>query len=136
MTPSAAEDRLLPGEIVDGRYRVDELLGHGGVGVIHRAFDVDLERTCALELLSGALGVGAREQLRREAKALASLRSDHVASVYAFGEHRGRPFFAMEFVLGVRAVVDKPFEFAKLVEIVRRVASRRGWVRPLEEASP
>jgi serine/threonine-protein kinase len=101
MTSDEPEDRLLPGEIVDGRYRVEETLGHGGVGVIYRAFDVDLERRCALKLLSGALGEGGREQLRREAKALASLRSDHVASVYAFGEHRGRPFFAMEFVEGL-----------------------------------
>ena len=56
MTAIASEDRLLPGELVDGRYRVDELLGHGGVGVIYRAFDVDLERRCALKLLSGGLG--------------------------------------------------------------------------------
>lgn len=94
------EEPLLPGEIVDRRYRVEERLGHGGLGVIYRATDVDLERGCALKLLSGDLGAEAREQLRREAKALATLRSDHVASVYAFGDHRGIPFFAMEFVEG------------------------------------
>jgi serine/threonine-protein kinase len=99
----ATDEELLPGEIIDGRYRVEQRLGHGGLGVIYRALDVDLERRCALKLLAGDLGVEAREQLRREAKALATLRSGHVASVYAFGEashHGGRPFFAMEFVEG------------------------------------
>jgi serine/threonine-protein kinase len=124
MSPDASENRLLAGEIVDGRYRVVKLLGHGGVGVIYRASDVDLERGCALKLLSAELAEGGRERLRLEAKALASLRSDHVASVYAFGEHRGQPFFAMEFVEGL-----------DLGEIIREHYERHRSEVPIHRAS-
>ena len=55
-----------------GRYRIEGLLGTGGMGVVYRAFDPDLERYVALKVLpDGTRQVAARERLLREARARA-----------------------------------------------------------------
>jgi len=94
-------------EIVDGRYRLESELGRGGMGVVYLATDTWLGRPVALKMIAPALAqngsIAARFQ--REAKALASVRSQYVVQVYAFGEHAGSYFFAMEYVRG-RAVSE------------------------------
>ena len=88
--------------LIDGRYRVGEELGRGAMGIVHRAVDVELYRAVAIKIINPALTRSSTivAQLRAEARALASVRSDHVAQVYAFGTHGGRAFFAMELVEG------------------------------------
>ena len=87
---------------IDGRYRVDSELGRGGMGVVHLARDTWLDRPVALKMIApvwaGDGEIAARFQ--REAKALASIRSQYVVQVYAFGQHQGSYFFAMEYVPG------------------------------------
>lgn len=100
------------GETIDRRYRVEGRLAGGATGVIYRCMDVDLERPCCVKVLNEPLPSGAREQLRQEAAALATVRHEHVVSVYAFGDHVGRPFFAMEYVQGrdLAAVIAEHYE--------------------------
>ncbi|ATM24581.1 serine/threonine protein kinase (plasmid) [Streptomyces alboflavus] len=70
-----------------GRYAVHEVLGAGGMGVVHRAFDERLGREVALKVvdLSAAAAVE-RARFEREARAVARLRSAHVVTVYDAGE--------------------------------------------------
>ena len=99
----ADQDIELPRDgIIDGRYRVLDRVGDGGMGVVLRAQDLRLHREVALKLIRPHL-VAERElveQFLTEARAMAQLRHPNVVEVYDFGEHHGRPYFAMRFVDG------------------------------------
>jgi serine/threonine-protein kinase len=88
--------------VVEGRYRLDTEIGRGGMGIVYRAIDVALERAVALKLLAKEqLGVaGGAQRFLAEARALAKVRNDHVAQVYALGEHDDTFYIAMELVRG------------------------------------
>jgi serine/threonine protein kinase/formylglycine-generating enzyme required for sulfatase activity/dienelactone hydrolase len=85
-----------------GRYRIIDLLGTGGMGVVYRARDEKLERTVAIKMLpSGALlGEEIRRHFRREALALAKLNHPHIASIYDVGDQNGLDYIVMEWVQG------------------------------------
>jgi serine/threonine-protein kinase len=88
--------------VVDGRYQVESVLGRGGMGIVYLARDVGLGRQVALKMIAPRwLGDGAIVGgFQREARALASIRSQYVVQVHAFGLHEGSYFFAMEYVRG------------------------------------
>jgi eukaryotic-like serine/threonine-protein kinase len=93
-----------PGEL--GRishYRVLEILGCGGMGMVLLAEDLQLERRVALKIIlpDYARIPLARERLLREAKAAAKIRHDNVVIIYQVAEERGIPFIAMELLKGV-----------------------------------
>jgi serine/threonine-protein kinase len=92
----AAEMPRVPG------YEVQAVLGHGGMGVVFKAWDLRLHRPVALKmLLVGACATPAeRERFFREAEAEAGLRHPHIVQVHDVGDHEGRPYFTMEFVEG------------------------------------
>jgi formylglycine-generating enzyme required for sulfatase activity len=100
-------DFLAPPEQADelgrlGPYRVLQVLGAGGMGVVFRALDPDLQRPVALKAMLPALAgdPGARERFFREARAAASLKHPHIVSIYQVGQDRDVPFLAMEFLDG------------------------------------
>ncbi len=82
-----------------GRYRLERELGVGGMGVVHVAFDPDLERRVALKLLRAA-GGDAAKRLQREARAMARLTHPNVVTVHEVGTAGGRDYVAMELVEG------------------------------------
>ncbi len=84
------------------QYRLVRKVGEGGMGIVFQAEDTLLNRTVALKLMQPELAFrdGMRQRFIREARALASLRSDHVVSVYEAGEGLGIPYLAMEFLEG------------------------------------
>ncbi|MBQ1076619.1 protein kinase [Micromonospora sp. C31] len=93
--------------LLQQRYRLDEPVGQGGMAVVWRGFDLRLQRTVAVKMLSPELldDPAARGRLRGEALAAARLDHPHVAGVYDYGEQRRRgrgpaPFLVMEFVDG------------------------------------
>src|SRR5271157_5330249 len=83
-------------------YRVEALLGHGGMGVVYRAWHLRLGRAVALKMLLA--GPCARpeelERFLREAQAVAALRHPNVVQVHDIGDVEGRPYFTMELVEG------------------------------------
>jgi tetratricopeptide (TPR) repeat protein/predicted Ser/Thr protein kinase len=93
--------QLARGSCVD-RYILVGELGHGGMGVVYKAYDPELNRPIALKLLLAAEqgSEAARERLLREAQALARLQHPNVIAVYDVGPFRGAVFIAMEFVEG------------------------------------
>jgi YVTN family beta-propeller protein len=90
-------------------YRVDELIGRGGMGEVYRAWDERLERNVALKILIPRLADddAFRERLLRESRLAASLDHPNVVPVYDAGEAAGRFFLAMRYVEGtdLRAVL-------------------------------
>jgi serine/threonine protein kinase/tetratricopeptide (TPR) repeat protein len=85
-----------------GHYRVVEQIGAGGMGVVYRAHDEQLDRDIALKVLpAGTLADDvARKQFRKEALALAKLSHPNIATVFEFGSEEGVDFLAMELIPG------------------------------------
>jgi hypothetical protein len=83
-------------------HQVEAVIGHGGVGVVYRAWHLRLHRPVALKmLLAGAHAQSAeRERLLREAEAVAGLSHPNIVQVYEVGDVDGRPYFTMELVEG------------------------------------
>jgi predicted Ser/Thr protein kinase len=85
-----------------GRYEIDSRLGAGGMGVVYRAHDPDLDRPVAVKLLHADSSADdkARARMLREARALAKLSHPNVITVYDVGTDEGQVFVAMELVAG------------------------------------
>jgi len=85
-----------------GHYRILEKVGAGGMGVVYRARDEQLDRDVALKVLpSGTLSDDtARRHFRKEAMALAKLNHPNIETVYEFGTQDGMDFLVMEYVPG------------------------------------
>ncbi len=83
-----------------GRFQLLRVLGEGGMGIVHEAFDPELERRVALKVLHHASSVDAHARLLREARVMAKLSHPNVITVFEVGSARGQDFVAMELVEG------------------------------------
>ncbi len=93
---------LVPGEILDGKYRVERLLGVGGMGAVYVAERLALQDKVAIKsILSSQNTEVNRARFLREARAAASVRHPNVVKIFDFGEPRGRPpYMVMENLSG------------------------------------
>src|SRR5664279_5677049 len=102
-----------------GRYRLERMLGEGGMGVVHAAFDPDLERRVALKVLRKTDVAGdARQRLLREARAMARLTHENVVVVHEVGTAGDRDYVAMELIDGETLadwLASKPRDVADIV---------------------
>jgi serine/threonine protein kinase len=83
-------------------YKIEEQIGAGGMGVVYRAHDEELERSVALKVLpSGLLAEeSARRRFRKEALALAKLNHPNIATVHEFGNEQDLDFLVTEYIAG------------------------------------
>src|ERR687896_821641 len=88
--------------VVDGRYRIVERIGSGGMADVYRAEDTHLGREVALKMLHRRFAQDAEfvERFRREAKSAAGLQHPNVVGVYDRGDHEGTYYIAMEHLSG------------------------------------
>src|SRR3954470_4353262 len=98
---TGGEPSLVVGTELAG-YRIESLLGRGGMGVVYRARDLALERNVALKLLAPELAddVRFRERFLRESRLAASLDPPAIIPIYDAGEVSGRLYIAMRLVEG------------------------------------
>ena len=96
------EKRLVPDEILAGRFRIVEFIAAGGMGEVYQAKDTRLDRIVALKLLPEALAKDSEAlgRLRSEAKAASALSHPNICTIYDLGEDGGRAFIAMEYLEG------------------------------------
>jgi serine/threonine protein kinase len=111
-----------------GRYRLERELGAGAMGVVHAAFDPDLERRIALKVLRVATpGTQAKDRLLREARAMARLAHPNVVTVHEVGTTNGRDYIAMELIQGETLADWLRSEERRAVDIIAAfVAAGRG----------
>lgn len=85
-----------------GRYEVERLIGAGGMGVVFKAFDTELNRPVAIKVLAPFLaGSGAaRQRFAREARAAAAVVHEHVVAIHNVETEGESPFLVMPFVAG------------------------------------
>ena len=109
-------------------YRVEALLGRGGMGVVYRAHDLALDRPVALKILAPELAADAsfRERFLRESRLAASLDHRSIVPVYDAGEVAGELYIAMRYVEGsdLRGLLEAEgaLEPARALRIVEQVA--------------
>src|SRR5580658_10148408 len=101
--PAANPSPVHEGEVLDGKYLVERILGLGGMGVVVAAKHLQLEQQVAIKfVLPHAIGnAEAMERFAREARAAVKLRSEHVARVLDVGTlANGAPYMVMEYLSG------------------------------------
>ena len=88
-----------PGDLIAGKYRVESVLGRGGMGTVFAARHGELGQTVAIKVLHSAAPTAA-QRFAREAKISAQLSSEHTARVFDLGTVDGAPFLVMEYLAG------------------------------------
>jgi serine/threonine protein kinase/Tol biopolymer transport system component len=110
-----------------GRYRVVEKIGAGGMGVVYRVHDEQLQRDAALKVLTSGLVADGAEMARfhREARALAALNHPNIASIYDFEESGPSEALVMELVEGptlAERISKGPVPLKEALLVARQIA--------------
>src|SRR3982750_564452 len=87
----------MPETVIGGRYKLEGLLGRGGMSEGYGAEDLELGRRVALKLLAPDADSA---RFEREARAVAALAHPNVMQLYDYGEDNGRPYMVLEYVPG------------------------------------
>jgi serine/threonine protein kinase/tetratricopeptide (TPR) repeat protein len=108
-----------------GDFQILREVGRGGMGIVYEAEQISLGRRVALKVLPFAATMDPKQlqRFKNEAKAAASLKHDHIVSVYAVGCERGVHYYAMEFIEG-----------HTLADIITACSASRG--RPTSQETP
>jgi serine/threonine protein kinase len=125
--PASPGADLLPGLRIAG-YEIRGILGRGGMGVVYKAWQVELKRMVALKMIRPLGEVTAADKVRfqREAQAVAQLQHPNIVRIYDVGEVNGQPYFSLEFVDGgslhqrIAGTPQSPRASANLVETLAR----------------
>ena len=109
--PRAAARRLRSGDFFAGRYRIERVLGSGGMGVVLKAHDEHLDEDVALKVIRPELGDDPAylEPLKQEIKLARRISHRYILRTHDFGESDGIPFVSMEYLRGVtlRELLDE-----------------------------
>jgi serine/threonine-protein kinase len=88
-------------DVLDGKFVLLEKLGEGGMGVVYRAYQKDMNRFVAIKLLKSSYSETDRTRFGQEARAIGQLSHPNIVSVYAAGHSsEGHPYLALELLSG------------------------------------
>jgi eukaryotic-like serine/threonine-protein kinase len=112
----------MPSDVIAGRFRLEQVLGHGGMSEVWLARDLELERPVAVKLLSSA---GTAPRFEREARSAASLSHPNIVGVFDYGEFEGRRYLVLEYVPGgtLDERMSTPLSDDEVAEIARDIAA-------------
>jgi serine/threonine protein kinase/tetratricopeptide (TPR) repeat protein len=112
------------GNILANRYRIDSEIGHGGMGVVYRAYDTFLKRMVAIKVISGSLvGEPAKDRLLSEARAVARLNHPNIVTVYDAVEYEDTPFIVEELADGGVLRFHSPPGMRRSIEYVLQICA-------------
>jgi serine/threonine-protein kinase len=111
-----------------GHYRLIEKVGEGGMGVVYRTYDEQLDRDVAIKILpQGALSnESSRRHFRKEALTLAKLNHPNIETVYEFGSQDGVDFLVLEYVAGstlANKILAGPFSEKEVAQLGVQLAA-------------
>ncbi|MBX3248611.1 MAG: protein kinase [Myxococcales bacterium] len=131
-----AMSELLPGSVLAGRYRIEELLGAGGMGVVYRATQLGLERPVAVKVLrplgrGGARADRLRKRFEREARTACAVQHPNAVVIHDAGSTpAGLVFLVMELLVGHTVASELEgngrLPFARAIEVAATVADVLG----------
>ena len=106
-----------------GGYQIAEEIGRGGMAVVYRAYQPQLERWVAIKTLRATEDIGEEflARFRREARAIAALRHPNILTVYDYGEEGGIAYIVMEYVPGgtlKASLTGQPMEWPDVATLV------------------
>jgi eukaryotic-like serine/threonine-protein kinase len=110
-----------------GNYKLLSELGRGGMGVVYKARQEDLDRVVAVKMILSS-HLASPEQVRRfqaEARAAAKLRHSHIVPIHEVGQLNGQDYFTMEYIEGqslAQRIKDTPMDIPTAVRIVSAIA--------------
>ncbi len=106
-----------------GRYEIERLIGSGGMGIVFKAYDSELNRAVAIKLLAPYLAAGgsARKRFAREARSAAGIVDDHVVPIHNVESESEPPFLVMQYIAGgsLQEKLDRggPLEVSEVLRI-------------------
>ncbi len=118
--PTGDPGVLAAGTLVDGKLRIESMLGRGGMGVVYLARHLQLDRQVALKLTLDEPSPRARARILAEAQAMARLTHDNVITVYDVGTVGDRIYIAMEHIDGGTArawCAAKPRSWREILDV-------------------
>ena len=109
-------------------YRIVEAIGAGGMGVVYRAHDEQLDRDVAIKVLPkrSLEDEAAHKRFRKEALSLARLNHPNIATVHEFGSHNGTEFLVTEYIRGITLdikIAKRPLPVQEVVRLGVQLAS-------------
>jgi serine/threonine protein kinase len=101
--PRTGDGSIVPGSLLAGRYAIEEVLGRGGMGVVYRAHDRQIDETVAIKVLRPELGTldpTLLERFKQELRLARRITHRNVVRTYDLGEAAGTYYITMELVRG------------------------------------
>jgi len=119
-------EELVPGTLLASKYRIVEVVGRGGMGIVYKAEDTKLKRSVALKFLPPELMLEeeAKERFVLEAQAAAALSHPNICTIHEINEEESKSFIAMEYVEGesLRAKIERgPLEEQEALDIAIQI---------------
>lgn len=125
---SAEPEAFKSGDVLDGRYVLQDTIGEGGVGFIFRAIQFKVQRPVAVKFLQREVvnEQSLKPRFEREALALAALAHPNIVRLQDYGIARGNPFLVMEFVEGktLRGLMNQvggPLDVLRALSLARQI---------------